>query len=89
MKGVTMTYKSLGWNMTTPCTPPGRTFGDNRSCRERTGCTRECQPKTLKCEWCESMNTSLNVLEEIETGEHICVCNECKETIRKDINYKI
>jgi len=80
-----MTYKSLGWDTTIACTPPGRSMFDNRSCRERTGCTKECIPKTLKCQWCDSMNSSLNVLEEIETGKHISICNKCKETIRNNI----
>ena len=73
-----MTYKYLGRDMTISCTPQPTTMFDNRSCRERTGCTKECQPKTLKCDLCESMYSSLSVYEDIETGKHIRICYGCK-----------
>jgi hypothetical protein len=82
-----MSYKSLGVNMTIPCTPPGRTIYETRSCREINKCTRECRPKKLKCEWCEEMNSRLDVLEEVETGVNISICSKCRETIKDKIIY--
>jgi hypothetical protein len=76
---------SLGWETNVACTPAGSSMFDKRSCREKTGCTRECLPRTLKCEWCESMNSNLNVLEEVETGKHVSICRKCMESIREDI----
>jgi hypothetical protein len=83
-----MKYKSLGWDTTVACTPPGRTYFDlfdNRSCRERNNCTRECHPKLLKCQWCGEMNSSLNVLEKVETSTRISICDKCKDKIRSEI----
>lgn len=80
-KDNSMTYKSLGRDIIPSCTPAPTTIYDKRSCRERTKCTRECSPKKLKCEWCGSMDSYLNVLEEVETGKRISICNKCEKTI--------
>jgi len=82
-----MQYKSKGSLVVPGCTPSPMTAFDNRSCRERTGCIRECIPKKLKCQWCESMNSRLSVLEEIESGNDVHICGNCRETIKDDIVY--
>ncbi len=83
-----MNYKSKGSLLVPGCTPAPMTVFDNRSCRERTGCTREeCIPKKLKCDWCGIMESRLNVLEEIESGNDVYLCTKCKETIKDNIVY--
>jgi hypothetical protein len=80
-----MFYKSLGRDMTIMCTPTPSNLFDNRSCREKTGCTRECWPKKLKCQMCGEINSSLGVYEEVKTGKHFSFCYECEKTIKNEI----
>jgi hypothetical protein len=82
-----MKYKSRGGLVVPGCTPSPTTVLDNRSCRERTGCTRECVPKILKCDWCGVMDSRLRVLEEVETGRKINICSKCRDIIKDDIIY--
>lgn len=74
-----MAYRFKGIRIIPSCTPMPMTFNDTRSCRERTGCKRECQPKTLKCDDCGKMESSLCVIEEVETGKEKSVCNTCSK----------
>jgi len=84
-----MKYKHKGSLLIPGCTPSPTTIFDNRSCRERTGCTKkECIPKKLKYNWCESMNSILSVLEEVETGKEIIICSICRDKIKDDIVYE-
>lgn len=80
-----MQYKLTGWDTTIACTPAGRSFLDNGSCREINKCTRDCIPKTLKCEWCGSKNSRLNVMEEVDTGNKVSICDSCEKTIEDNI----
>lgn len=73
-----MKYKRLGSEVVPNCTPAPMTMFDTRSCRERTGCTKECQPKKLKCDWCGKMTSHLTILEEVETSDHIRICYDCE-----------
>lgn len=83
-----MLYKSKGSLVIPSCTPSPSTMFDTRSCRERTGCTRECIPKKLKCDWCGSMNSRLSVLEEVLSGNELNICSVCREKIENDIIHK-
>ena len=78
-----MKYKNMGTVTKAACTPTPSTPWDNRSCREINKCKKECVPKTLKCSQCGSMNSSLSILEEFETGKRIELCYKCWETIYK------
>lgn len=79
-----MRYKHLGCTVVPGCTPAPMVWGDNRSCRERTGCTRECIPKKLKCPRCGKMTDTLEHLEDMETGEKIVVCMDCGRELEEE-----
>jgi hypothetical protein len=78
-----MKYTYKGCEIVPGCTPAPLTMFDNRSCRERTGCKKECIPKKLKCEHCEQMFSRLNVLED-ENGKRIYVCDQCEKEIERE-----
>lgn len=80
-----MSYKHLGCEVVSGCTP-APSFYDMFSerfisCREQNHCTKECIPKKLECNWCHEKSSTLNVLENTETGEKIKICNKCERSI--------
>lgn len=80
-----MKFKHLGCDIVPACTlMPATSLFDMRSCRERTGCTKECIPKILQCPRCGKMDNMLEYLENVETGEKITVCYDCMKELEKD-----
>jgi hypothetical protein len=74
-----MKYRSRGIVTTAACCGVPWTPDDPRSCRQKTGCTKECHPKTLKCEECGMMCNSLHVFEDTDGDGRVQVCYECSE----------